>query len=109
MPRGIKMRRNVVLTLTIAVMMALAVPAGGADPAGPPEGFILQDADAAYVNFYQEGCEVFVGYVSTDRMRRFGESGGFQPHSDLRVSLTGTCPGANGRVLSVRSEITVLG
>ena len=89
MPRGIKMRRNVVLSLTIVVMMALAVPAG----ASPPTGFILQDTDAAYADFVQGDCEVFVGYVSTDRLMNFGEPGGFHPHSDLQVRLTGTCPG----------------
>jgi hypothetical protein len=85
-------RRLLALVVALAVAMAMAAPApASAAPNGPPDGFILQDTSGAYVEFEDDGCNVFVGYVSTDRLKFFGVPGGFQPHSDLEVTLTGTC------------------
>lgn len=85
------MKKLLLISMVVMLMFAGLAPAS-AGPNGPPNGFILQDTDAAYAAFNDgEGCDVFVGYVRTDRLKLLGQPGGFQPHTDLEVKLTGEC------------------
>jgi hypothetical protein len=84
-------KKLLLISTVVLLMFGVLAPASAAQN-GPPTGFILQDTDAAYVDFYAgDGCFVSVGFVSTDRLKVFGVPGGFHPHSDLEVRLTGTC------------------
>ena len=91
------MKRLLLVSTVVLLLFAMVVPIS----AGKPEnlGFILKDTDAAYADFTEGplfGCNVFVGYVSTDRANFLGEPGGFRPHSDLQVTLTGDNPACSG-------------
>lgn len=90
------MKKLFLILTVLLVMFGLMAPAW-AEPNGPPDGFILKDTDAAYAEFMKDGCSVFVGYVS-GQLKFFGEPGGFAPHSDLEVKLSGDCSPTEGVV-----------
>ena len=62
-------KKLLLISAAVLLMFAVLAPASAA-PNGPPNGFILQDTDAAYAAFDDgDGCDVFVGYVRTDRLK----------------------------------------
>jgi len=100
--------RRLLPSAVLLALLPLGVTSAAAEPSG---GYLLQDTDAAYVDFTYEGdCNVFVGYVRTDRFLRFGDPGGFLPNTDVEVKLTGTCGPAEGvvNVADAQASFTTL-
>ena len=85
-PRKVQLMKKLLLvSMVLLLVFAFAAP-GSADP--NHEGFVLANTDAAYVQFSDGGCDVFVGYVWAKTLKYFGQPGAIHPHTDVDVKVT---------------------